>query len=191
MRDVLVTEYVKIPEDVQVEVKSRLVTVKGPRGELFRDLRHVHVDITKLTEEHKLRIDMWHPRTKVKAGMNSICSSIKNMIKGVRQGFRYKLRFVYAHFPINVTASDDKRAVEIRNFLGEKRIRVVRMLDGVTCYRSDDIKDELVIEGNDILNVSQSAALVHQSCLVKNKDIRKFLDGIYVSHRGIIQELDD
>lgn len=32
----------------------------------------------------------------------------------------------------------------------------------------------------------RSCALVHQSCLVKHKDIRKFLDGIYVSEKGTI-----
>jgi large subunit ribosomal protein L9e len=42
------------------------------------------------------------------------------------------------------------------------------------------------VEGNDVQNVSQSAASIHTSCLVKNKDIRKFLDGIYVSERTTI-----
>lgn len=31
-----------------------------------------------------------------------------------------------------------------------------------------------------------SAALIHQSTLVKNKDIRKFLDGIYVSDKTTV-----
>ena len=31
-----------------------------------------------------------------------------------------------------------------------------------------------------------AAALIHQSCLVKRKDIRKFLDGIYVSEKGSV-----
>jgi large subunit ribosomal protein L9e len=43
-----------------------------------------------------------------------------------------------------------------------------------------------LVEGNDIQNVSQSAASIHTSCLVKNKDIRKFLDGIYVSERTTV-----
>lgn len=30
--------------------------------------------------------------------------------------------------------------------------------------------------------------MVHQSCLVKHKDIRKFLDGIYVQEKGTITE---
>jgi large subunit ribosomal protein L9e len=44
-----------------------------------------------------------------------------------------------------------------------------------------------VLEGNDIDNVSKSAALIHMACLVKKKDIRKFLDGFYVSEKGVIE----
>jgi hypothetical protein len=31
-----------------------------------------------------------------------------------------------------------------------------------------------------------AAALIHQSCFIRKKDIRKFLDGIYVSEKGPI-----
>jgi large subunit ribosomal protein L9e len=68
--------------------------------------------------------------------------------------------------------------------LGERRLRKVKMHAGVTVKRSDGVKDELTITGNDLEKVSGSAALCHESCLVKNKDIRKFLDGIYVSAKG-------
>jgi large subunit ribosomal protein L9e len=37
-------------------------------------------------------------------------------------------------------------------------------------------------------DVSQSAADIQQICRVRNKDIRKFLDGLYVSERGNIEE---
>jgi hypothetical protein len=37
-------------------------------------------------------------------------------------------------------------------------------------------------------DVSQSAADIQQICKVRNKDIRKFLDGLYVSERGNIVE---
>jgi large subunit ribosomal protein L9e len=67
--------------------------------------------------------------------------------------------------------------------LGERFIRRVRMLDGVTCSNSTKQKDEIIIEGNDLELVSRSAALIQQSTTVKDKDIRKFLDGIYVSEK--------
>ena len=37
------------------------------------------------------------------------------------------MRAVYAHFPINITVTNDGTVVEIRNFLGEKYIRKVNM----------------------------------------------------------------
>lgn len=104
------------------------------------------------------------------------------------QGYQYKMRFVYAHFPINVAITNKDTRVEIRNFLGERVIRVVDGLPGVTVKRSTDIKDEIVLQGNDIQNVSRTCALIQQICAVKRKDIRKFLDGIYVSAKGNISE---
>jgi len=96
------------------------------------------------------------------------------------------MRFVYAHFPINVIVEKGGKTVEVRNFLGERRVRVVEMLEGVTAKLSESTKDEIILTGNDIELVSQSAANLQQSTTVKNKDIRKFLDGLYVSERGTI-----
>ena len=70
-----------------------------------------------------------------------------------------------------------------RNFLGEKIVRRVTMQPGVDVEASKNVKDELQITGNSLENVSQSAADIQQACRVRNKDIRKFLDGLYVSER--------
>lgn len=66
------------------------------------------------------------------------------------------MRAVYAHFPINCIIQDSGKKVEIRNFLGEKTVRHIAMLDGVTIEESKAQKDELYLTGNDIDNVSQS-----------------------------------
>ena len=107
------------------------------------------------------------------------------MIKGVVTGFKYKMRFCYAHFPINVTCVNEsgKQVVEIRNFLGEKRTRRIELLEGVNYFRTPDVKDQIEISGIDITKVSLSCARISQATAVKNKDIRKFLDGIYVSEK--------
>jgi len=111
------------------------------------------------------------------------------MITGVTTGFLYTMRAVYAHFPINCIIQDGGKAVEIRNFLGEKTVRHVPMLEGVTISESKAQKDEYILEGNDVQNVSQSAASIQGACRVRNKDIRKFLDGIYVSEKArVVQD---
>merc|ERR1739838_907705 len=112
-------------------------------------------------------------------------SHINNMATGVTKGYLYKMRSVYAHFPINCIIAKDGKNIEIRNFLGEKFNRKVAMRDGVTVKASTQ-KDELILEGNDIEKVSLSAALIQQSTTVKRKDIRKFLDGIYVSKKTTV-----
>jgi len=167
------------------------VRVKGPRGVLTRDFRHLSVDMfleKGEAGEQLLKVECHFGKRKRLAAIRTACSHVQNMITGVTKGFEYKMRLVYAHFPINTAIEGKGTVVEIRNFLGEKIVRRVEMLPGTTIARSDAVKDELILQGNDIENVSRSAALIHQVCLVKNKDIRKFLDGIYVSERGLIKK---
>ncbi|MBA0657243.1 hypothetical protein Gotri_008820 [Gossypium trilobum] len=76
----------------------------------------------------------------------------------------------------------------LHSLVDKHQVRKVDMLEGVAITRSEKVKDEIVLDGNDIELVSRSAALINQKCHVKNKDIRKFLDGIYVSEKGRIAE---
>ena len=64
------------------------------------------------------------------------------------------------------------------------------LFSGVKIVRSTAVKDELVISGSDIELVSKSAALINMACHVKKKDIRKFLDGVYVSEKTTIVKDD-
>lgn len=67
-------------------------------------------------------------------------------------------------------------------------MRDCKMLEGAKVSLSD-VKDEIIIQGNDIQNVSQSAAAITDKCRVKDKDIRKFLDGVYTSQKTtVVQE---
>jgi len=188
MKQLIATKTLPLPEGVTVEVKARKIRVKGPRGTLVREFKHLNVDVFIGEEEgaRALRVDCHFGRRKALAALRTLCSHVQNMITGVSKGFEYKMRLVYAHFPININIDGKGGKVEIRNFLGEKRVRIVTMLPGVNLERSAAVKDELVLTGNDIELVSRSCALISQVCLVKKKDIRKFLDGIYVSDKGTI-----
>ncbi|SHO75864.1 Similar to S.cerevisiae protein RPL9A (Ribosomal 60S subunit protein L9A) [Malassezia sympodialis ATCC 42132] len=181
-----------IPENVTVQIDSRIITVKGPRGELQKNLRHMAMDIRLVTgpKGSKLKFIVWHGGRKHLACLRTAKAAVANMIKGVTVGFQYKMRAVYAHFPINLIIAGDKKSVEIRNFLGEKRVRKVVMQEGVTITDDKAQKDQVLVEGNDIDAVSQSAALLHGVTLVRNKDIRKFLDGIYCTAKTSIVQVE-
>jgi len=188
MKVLLGEECIKVPKDCKVTIKSRRVEVSGKHGSLKRDFRHLPVEIALKDGGKQIAVKMWFGQTKQLASLRTVCSHIDNCFSGVTHKFEYRMRLVYAHFPINVNMTNNNKTIEIRNFLGEKIVRVVNMLPGVTVVKSTGgVKDELVITGTDIDNAGSSAALIHQACLVKNKDIRKFLDGIYVSSHGVIE----
>merc|ERR1719490_476375 len=142
------------------------------------------MDIRKVGGGKSIRVDLWFATRKQLACVRTVCSHIDNMFVGVQQGFLYKMRFVYSHFPINVTLSG--KTVEIRNFLGEKRVRRVDLCNGVSYLRTSNVKDQIELSGNDIALVSLTAAKIQQATNVRHKDLRKFLDGIYVSEKGPI-----
>ena len=52
--------------------------------------------------------------------------------------------------------------MDVKSFFSAKQVRKVDMLDGVSIVRSEKVKDELVLDGNDIELVSRSAALINQ-----------------------------
>lgn len=123
------------------------------------------------------------------ATVRSVLSNIKNMIEGLEKGYRYRMKLVYSHFPINLSVSDDKTHLEIRNFLGEKLIRYVDMKAGCKIDVTGE-KDELKVEGNDLEMVTLSCSAIHDSCKVREKDIRKFLDGIYICGNEHVEKDD-
>ncbi|KAI9722245.1 MAG: hypothetical protein M1812_001717 [Candelaria pacifica] len=183
-------ESLTIPEGVKVGIKSRIVTVEGPRGKLVKDMSHLAVCFSH-PKKDVINIELHHGARKNVATLRTVKSLINNLIIGVTKGFKYKMRYVYAHFPINVNIEKNSETglfeVEIRNFIGEKIVRRVTMQSGVDVQASTGQKDELQLTGNSLENVSQSAADIQQICRVRNKDIRKFLDGLYVSERGNIE----
>ncbi|KAF2661079.1 60S ribosomal protein L9-A [Lophiostoma macrostomum CBS 122681] len=179
-------ETLEIPEGVKVSIKTRNVV-----GKLTKSLGHLAVSFTH-PKANIIKIELHHGSRKSVATLRTVRTLINNLIIGVTKGYKYKMRYVYAHFPINVNveknSETDQFEVEIRNFIGEKIVRRIVVRPGVDVEISKAQKDELLLLGNSLEDVSQSAADIQQICRVRNKDIRKFLDGLYVSERGNIVE---
>ncbi|OLB68113.1 50S ribosomal protein L6 [archaeon 13_2_20CM_2_52_21] len=174
---------VSIPEKVSVQVEGRTVRVKGPLGSLQEDLSHLPVSIN--VDDNKVRLETTWPRKREIGMLGTAAAHVRNMLKGVTQGYRYELRTVYAHFPVTVKVDDKAKVLKIENFTGEKTPRYAKIVEGVKV----DVKGEdISVEGIDLKSVSQTAANIQDSTKIKKKDLRVFLDGIYVSGKGPAQQ---
>merc|ERR1712032_1373796 len=138
MKQILKSGTFTLPEGVTA-------TIKAPRGSLTVTMNHMPIDISFADEEKRvIKIERWFTSGKANACIRTTQSHISNACIGVTRGFLYKMRFVYAHFPINVAITNKDSRVEIRNFLGEKIVRTVDALGDTTVKRSADVKDEIV-----------------------------------------------
>lgn len=68
--------------------------------------------------KNQIAIELHHGSRKAVATLRTVRSLINNMIIGVTKGYKYKMRYVYAHFPINVNLEKNSETglyeVEIR-----------------------------------------------------------------------------
>lgn len=165
-------------EGTTVTVDGRLVTVKGPKGEIVRDFNHADVTIEHIKKEIRVSVD--YPRSRQIALVGTILSHITNMMLGVTHGVIYKMKIVFAHFPPTAKVVGDK--LTIANFYGEKAVRVAKILPGVIVRVEGD---DVIVEGIDIELVGQTAANIQRSTRLRRKDPRKFHDGVYVYEKRI------
>jgi large subunit ribosomal protein L9e len=70
-------------------------------------------------------IEIHHGNRKNVAALRTVRTIINNLIIGVTKGFKYKMRYVYAHFPINVNVEKNAETgcfeVEIR-YVGSRQV---------------------------------------------------------------------
>ncbi|MCS7140217.1 MAG: 50S ribosomal protein L6 [Candidatus Nezhaarchaeota archaeon] len=170
-------EEIKIPKNIDIKINDTAnITVKGPKGSLTKDFSHAKVLLRK--EEDKIIVESYIKGKRGKSICRTIASHIRNMIKGVSEGFTYKLKIVYAHFPMNVKV--EGRNVIIENFRGEKEKRIARIV-GSAKVRVEG--DDIIVEGIDLEEVSQTAANIEHATRIKGYDPRVFMDGIFIYER--------
>jgi len=173
---------IQVPEGVIVEVEGKAIKAKGPLGSLQEDLSHLPVTIDQNGSE--ITVSVAWPRKREIGMLGTSAAHIRNMIRGVTKGYRYNLRTVYAHFPVTVKVDEKAKALKVENFTGEKTPRSAQILEGVkVTVKGDDI----TVEGIDLKAVSQTAANIQNSTKIKKKDLRVFLDGIYVDTKTSLE----
>ncbi|MCD6478211.1 MAG: 50S ribosomal protein L6 [Candidatus Aenigmarchaeota archaeon] len=169
---------IEIPNGIEVEVNDEILKVKGKLGEVERKFYHPKLTIEKV--DNKIVMNTKSDKKKVLAVVGTWMAHIKNMFKGVEEGFEYKMKVSHVHFPMSLSVENNN--LIIKNFLGQKEPRRAKILDGV------DIKingDEITLKGIDREKVGQTAGNIEQATrLLKRRDRRIFSDGIYIVSKG-------
>merc|ERR1712008_214393 len=141
MKTLVQEEKLTVPKGIKITIKSKIVTVEGKHGKLERNFKHMPIELYPCNSGHQVKARMYFAKSKQLSMLRSVCSHIRNLFDGVTRKFEYRMRLVYAHFPINATITNGGNTIELRNYLGEKRVRVVNMHPGVKVDKSAATKD--------------------------------------------------
>ena len=82
MKIINTNQSIKVPDEIDVSVKSRVVTVKGPRGTLTKSFKHLALDIS-MPNKKTVRVEKWFGKRKELAAVRTVCSHITNLFTGV------------------------------------------------------------------------------------------------------------
>ena len=167
-------EEIEIPEGITANIEDHELIMKKDSDELKRKL-NLLVNI-KL-EGNKIIFESKKASKREKKIFGTMKAHINNMIKGLIEKFKYKLQTANVHFPMTVSIDKEKNILIIKNFLGEKRDRIIKLVPGVDVKIDKDI---IEIESIDIEKAGQCAANIEKGAKVKNKDRRIYQDGIYI-----------
>ncbi len=168
-----ILEKIKIPGGVEVSVINHMVGVKGIKGEINKKLFDPRISIVKEDDNIIVKCSKASKYDLTKA--NTYIAHIKNMLKGVSNGYEARLKICSGHFPMNVSVSDNK--IIIKNFLGEKVPRVTNIMGRVNVKVEGDI---IIVSGCDKDNVGQTSANIENVTRITKKDRRVFMDGIFI-----------
>jgi large subunit ribosomal protein L6 len=172
-----ISRTIQVPDGVTLSLQGKKVSVKGEKGSLTRDFSFASISIDG--DGQNVRISAKWPRKKESALVGTIYSHVQNMITGVTKGYNYKLKIVFSHFPISVKT--EGKNILIENFTGERKARHIKTVGDVKIKIETD---DIIISGINLEEVSQTAANIEQATRVRNKDVRVFLDGLYVYERN-------
>jgi len=162
-----------IPETVSIILQNNKILVKGPKGDCERSFSERMSRVSQ--EDSKLIITSDKAGKKTKKLVKAKAAHIRNMIRGVQEGHHYTMKICSGHFPMNVSIVKDELVV--KNFLGEKVPRIIKLKKGATVKVEGD---KIVIESPNKEIAGQVSADIELLTKRANFDTRIFQDGIFI-----------
>jgi len=162
-----------IPEGVECSVVDRTLECKKGERSFIKKIEIPSANLK--VEGNLIELSCEEANRKDIKFIFSLLAHLKNGMKGLQEDFVYKLEICHVHFPMTVKLEENK--LIINNFLGEKKSRFAKVVEGV------NIKIEgkdLIVSGQDIEKVGQTAANIEKATKVRSKDRRIFQDGIFI-----------
>ena len=167
----------EIPDGVTVSMDGPRVVVTGPKGTLTREMRFPGIAIE--VADGIVTVSTGVTRKRVVAMVGTLASHIRNMCRGVSNGYEYRMKVVFSHFPIQLKLQGTTLVID--NFLGEKQSLFARIEPGVVAQFGNDA---VTLSGIDKEKVGNSAANIDHATRIRNRDPRVFQDGIYIVERA-------
>ena len=166
---------IPLPEGVTGSYADKQIQLKGPEGEIARELFNPNITIKvngevqigcpKATKRHKRLIQTY-------------AAHVRRAIAGVQAPFEYVLKVCASHFPMTVAVKENK--LQVKNFLGEKKMREIEIEHGV------DVKvkgDEITVQSPDIEAAGRIASRIELMTRIADLDRRVFQDGIFITKK--------
>ena len=170
---------VDLPPGFTVTVSSGRIHAKGPLGERERDFPSDVIALSVAGSVATLQLTLGQGRKTSRALLGTWAAHVKNMATGLTLGGEARLKVVAAHFPMKVQVRGEELVIE--NFLGEKYPRSTRLVPGTKAVVDGEF---VVLTGNDVEQVGQSAANIERVTKIRDYDPRVFQDGIYLVDRA-------
>ena len=177
-----ISHSIALPEGASTSIDGDVVTISKDGQSLSREFRHHKVEV-RADEEGALEVFINLPRRSDKALAGTWAAHLRNMARGVDEGFEYRLKAVFSHFPMSLKV--DGNQFTINNLFGEKvpRVAALPWSPAEVEVRVEN-KTDVVVKGADREKVGQTAANIERACKIKKRDRRVFQDGIYIVSKG-------
>ena len=167
-------EEINIPEGITASIDDDVLIIKKEDKELRRKITAL-IDVK--IGGNKIIVSAKRSRKTEKKLFGTFKAHIKNMIKGLEEVFTYKLKISNVHFPMNVSYNETNNELIVKNFLGEKKDRIIKLILDVQVKVNNE---DIIVTSYDIEKAGQVATKIEKGTKVRNKDRRIFQDGIFI-----------